>query len=94
SNQNGLHPGKVLTSMLKRVDVAVYNAFKDVNDGNWSTGFSVLGLKEGGVDIAIDDNNKDLLNDSMMAATYKAAYEIATGKVEVHDYMSDNACPY
>ena len=34
SNQNYLHPGSVLTSMLKRVDVAVYNAFKDAKEGD------------------------------------------------------------
>ena len=94
SNQNGLHPGKVLTSMLKRVDVAVYNAFKDVQDDNWSTGFSVLGLKEGGVDYAMDENNAALVNDEMKAAVEAAKADIITGKVEVHDYMSDNTCPY
>jgi basic membrane protein A len=94
SNQNGLHPGNVLTSMLKRVDVAVYNAFKDVNDDKWSTGFSVLGLKEGGVDFAMDDNNKPLVSDDMLAAVEAAKADIISGKVEVHDYMSDNACPY
>jgi basic membrane protein A len=36
SNQNGLHPGKVLTSMLKRVDVATYNVFKAGQDGTSS----------------------------------------------------------
>ncbi|MBP0575973.1 BMP family ABC transporter substrate-binding protein, partial [Mycobacterium tuberculosis] len=50
SNQNHLHPGKVLTSMLKRVDVAVYNAFKDEKDAKFTFGLNVLGLKEGGVD--------------------------------------------
>lgn len=94
SNQNGLHPGNVLTSMLKRVDVAVYNAFKDVNDGNWSTGFSVLGLKEGGVDYAMDENNADLVSEEMKAAVEEAKASIIAGDVEVHDYMSDNACPY
>jgi len=94
SNQNGLHPGNVLTSMLKRVDVAVYNAFKDINDGNWSTGFAVLGLKEGGVDYAMDDNNAPLVSDEMKAAVEAAKADIISGKVEVHDYMSDNACPY
>lgn len=94
SNQNGLHPGKVLTSMLKRVDVAVYNAFKDVNDGNWSTGFSVLGLKEGGVDYAMDENNAPLVDDDMKAAVEDAKAKIISGEVEVHDYMSDNSCPY
>lgn len=93
-NQNALHPGKVLTSMLKRVDVAVYSAFKDVQDDNWSTGFSVLGLKEGGVDYAMDENNAALVNDEMKAAVEAAKADIISGKVEVHDYMSDNTCPY
>jgi basic membrane protein A len=94
SNQNGLHPGKVLTSMLKRVDVAVYNAFKDVQDDKWSTGFSVLGLAEGGVDYAMDDNNKPLVTAEMAAAVEAAKADIISGKIVVHDYMSDNACPY
>ncbi|MCB1384695.1 MAG: BMP family ABC transporter substrate-binding protein [Nitratireductor sp.] len=94
SNQNGLHPGHVLTSMLKRVDVAVYNAFMDVKNDTWSTGFSALGLKEGGVDYAMDDNNKSLVNDEMMAAVEDAKAKIISGEVTVHDYMSDSACPY
>lgn len=94
SNQNHLHPGNVLTSMLKRVDVAVYNAFKDVQGDNWSTGFSVLGLKEGGVDYAMDEHNASLVDDAMKAAVEAAKADIIGGKVEVHDYMSDNACPY
>ena len=51
-NQNYLHPGKVLTSMLKRVDVAVYNAFKDGKDGTLKPGIQVLGLTEDGVGYA------------------------------------------
>ena len=58
SNQNYLHPGKVLTSMLKRVDVAVYNAFKDAKDGKFTAGIQALGLTEDGVGWALDDNNK------------------------------------
>jgi basic membrane protein A and related proteins len=58
SNQNGLHPGKVLTSMLKRVDVAAYKSFTDAKAGTWKGGVQVLGLAEGGVDWALDDNNK------------------------------------
>ena len=94
SNQNHLHPGNILTSMLKRVDVAVYDAFSDVNNDSWSTGFAVLGLKEGGVDYAMDENNKPLVNDEMMAAVEQAKAGIIDGSVEVHDYMADNACPY
>lgn len=95
SNQNALQPGKVLTSMMKRVDVAVYNAFVDGSDGGtWSTGFNVLGLAEGGVDLAMDDNNKPLVTDDMMKAVEDARAMIISGDVVVHDYMSDESCPY
>ena len=94
SNQNGLQPGKVLTSMLKRVDVAVYNAFNDAKNDSFSYGFNVLGLKEGGVDYAMDNNNKPLVNADMQAAVEKAKAAIIAGDITVHDYMSDNNCPY
>lgn len=94
SNQNGLHPGKVLTSMLKRVDVAVYQAFEDAKNDNWSSGFSVLGLAEGGVDWALDDNNKELITAGMQKAVETATADIVSGKVVVHDYMSDESCPF
>lgn len=94
SNQNGIQPGHVLTSMLKRVDVAVYNAFNDAKNGSFSYGFSSLGLKEGGVDYAMDDNNKSLVSEDMMKAVEAAKADIIGGKIEVHDYMSDEACPY
>jgi basic membrane protein A and related proteins len=94
SNQNGIQPGSVLTSMLKRVDVAVFNAFKDAQEGKFTGGINVLGLKEGGIDYAIDDNNKALITDEMKAAVEKAKADIIAGTVQVHDYMSDNACPY
>ena len=94
SNQNGLQPGKVLTSMVKRVDVAVYNAFSDAKNDAFTAGFNNLGLKEGGVDYAMDDNNKDLVSADMKAAAEKAKNDIIAGTITVHDYMSDNACPY
>jgi len=93
SNQNYLHPGSVLTSMLKRVDVAVYNAFNDVQMEKWSTGFNVLGLKEGGVGFAMDEHNASLVDAEMKAAVYEAAFNIVIGKTAVHDYMSDSKCP-
>ncbi|TPI17846.1 BMP family ABC transporter substrate-binding protein [Mesorhizobium sp. B4-1-1] len=94
SNQNGLQPGKVLTSMMKRVDVAVYNTFMDGKNGTFKGGLENLGLKEGGVDYAMDDNNKALVTDEMKAAVEKAKADIISGKVQVHDYTADNACPY
>lgn len=92
SNQNALHPGKVLTSMLKRVDIAAYNSFKAAQDGSWKPGVSVLGLKEGGIDWALDDNNKALITPEMKAAADKAKADIIAGTVKVHDYMSDQKC--
>jgi basic membrane protein A len=92
SNQNALHPGKILTSMLKRVDVAAYNSFMAARDGSWKPGISVLGLKEGGIDWALDDNNKALITPEMKAAAEKAKAAIIAGTVQVHDYMSDQKC--
>jgi basic membrane protein A len=94
SNQNGLQPGKILTSMVKRVDVAVYNAFMDAKDGKFTAGINNLGLKEDGVGYAMDENNKDLVTEEMKAAAEKAKADIIAGTIQVHDYMSDNACPY
>jgi basic membrane protein A and related proteins len=93
SNQNHLQPGTMLTSMLKRVDVAVYNSAKAAKDGTWKPGVTVLGLAEGGVDWALDDNNKSLVTDDMKAKVEAAKADIIGGKVQVHDYMADNACP-
>lgn len=92
SNQNGLQPGKVLTSMLKRVDVAAYTSFKAARDGAWKPGISVLGLKEDGVGWALDDANKGLVTPEMKAAADKARADIISGAVKVHDYMSDSKC--
>lgn len=93
SNQNGLHPGKVLTSMVKRVDVATYNVFDQAKKNTFKAGVSVLGLKEDGVAWSLDDNNKSLITADMKAAADKAAADIKSGAIKVHDYMSDSKCP-
>ncbi|MFL5213946.1 MAG: BMP family protein [Microvirga sp.] len=92
SNQNMLHPGKVLTSMVKRVDVATHTAFAQARDQNWG-GHRILGLKEDGVAWADDDNNKALITAEMRSAIETAAADIKDGKVQVHDYMADGKCP-
>ncbi len=91
SNQNYLHPGSVLTSMIKRVDVAVYEAFKEGE--NLTTGFNVLGLANGGIDYALDEYNAEIFTDEIKAAVEDAKAKIISGEIEVHDYMSDNSCP-
>ncbi len=93
SNQNHLHPGKVLTSMLKRVDTAAYGAFMAAKNNSFKAGFANLGLAEDGVGWALDDNNKALITDDMKKAVEAAAADIKSGKVKVHDYMADSKCP-
>lgn len=87
SNQNHLHPGSVLTSMLKRVDVAVYNVVK-----GHTPGVTVLGLKESGVDYAMDQNNAKLVPADMKSKVDAARADIVSGKIRVIDYMANNAC--
>jgi basic membrane protein A and related proteins len=94
SNQNGMAPGSVLTSMLKRVDVAAYETFMDSKNGNFSSGVRVLGLAEGGVDWALDENNASLVTADMKDAVAAARADIVSGKVVVHDYFSNESCPY
>ncbi|WP_375450154.1 BMP family protein [uncultured Devosia sp.] len=93
SNQNYLHPGNVLTSMTKRVDVATYNAFMDEKNGAWTAGVVTLGLAEDGVGAAFDDNNASLITPEMTAAVDKARADIVSGTLEVHDFRTDKACP-
>ena len=94
SNQNHLHPGSVLTSMVKRVDVAVYDSFKEARDGTWKAGTSVLGLKEGAVDWALDDNNAKLVTPEMKSKVDAAKADIISGKIKVVDYMEGNSCSF
>ena len=89
SNQNYLHPGTMLTSMIKRVDVAIYNAFKDAKDSKWSSGLQVLGLAEDGVGWAIDEHNRSLISADMESKIEKARMDIIAGRVVVKGYKSN-----
>ncbi len=87
SNQNHVQPGTMLTSMVKRVDVAVLQAFKGVTPGTTS-----LGLKEGGVDYAVDQHNEKLITAEMRKRVEAAKADIIAGKIKVIDFMAANAC--
>ncbi|MCW1931781.1 BMP family lipoprotein [Pararhodobacter zhoushanensis] len=91
SNQNYMHPGQVLTSMLKRVDNAVFDVFSAGTDVE--TGSFVMDLASGGVGWALDENNESLITEDMRAAMAAAEASIASGETVVHDYTSDNSCP-
>ena len=87
SNQNHIQSGTMLTSMVKRVDVAVYNAFKGVKPG-----VAALGLAEGGVDYALDEHNAKLVSANMKKKVDAAKADIISGKIKVVDYMTASAC--
>jgi basic membrane protein A and related proteins len=91
SNQNYLHPGKVLTSMLKRVDVAVYDAL--VAGTALETGVFQMGLAENGVGYALDENNASLVTEEMKAAVDEAREKIMAGEIEVTSYYTNDSCP-
>ena len=91
SNQNYMHPGKVLTSMLKRVDNAVYEAFSQGDA--LETGNFQMGVANGGVGYALDEFNASLVSADMESAVEAAAAAITAGSLSVHDYTSDETCP-
>ena len=94
SNQNHLQPGTMLTSMVKRVDQAAYNAYSQAEAGEWKAGFTVLGLAEGGIDWAQDEHNANLITPEMKAKMEEISAKIISGEIKVHDYMADNTCAY
>ncbi|MBP2232013.1 basic membrane protein A [Azospirillum agricola] len=84
-NQNHLYPGTILTSMLKRVDLAVEASFQAGRQGVWSAGGRALGLADGAVDYAVDVNNRELLTPAMLAQAEEARRAIIAGRIPVAD---------
>ena len=93
SNQNYLHPGTMLTSMVKRVDGAVYDSFMQMKNGSWKPGLSYRGLKEGGVDWVVDKDNRAVVSPEMEKKVNEAKAAIINGKTKVIDYRVTNNCP-
>jgi len=88
SNQNGVKPGYVLTSMVKRVDNAVYDIVRDVVQGHFTGGFHVFGLESEGVGYVVDEFNKDLVSPSAVSAAEDAKKKIIAGQITVTDAMA------
>ncbi len=88
SNQNYLHPGTMLTSMIKRVDVAVYDSFTAAKNGTWQPGIQILGLAEDGVGYSIDEHNRALISADMEGKIEAARAGIIDGSIPVTDYTA------
>lgn len=86
SNQNGLFPGHVLTSMIKKVDIAVYSGILGITKGTWDAGILNLGLKENAIGYAVDEHNQNLLESGMIATVENARQQIIDGTLDVKMY--------
>lgn len=88
ANQNMVKPGFVLTSMVKRVDNAVYAIIDDVVNQRFKAGFHVYGLAEDGVGYSMDENNKDLITPEMLQVAEEARKKIIAKEITVKDDMN------
>ncbi|MFZ3288144.1 MAG: BMP family ABC transporter substrate-binding protein [Telluria sp.] len=93
SNQNYLHPGTMLTSMVKQVGNAVYESFTQMKNGTWKAGVTYKGLKEGGVDWALDKDNRAVVTKEIEKRVNEAKSNIINGKIKVVDYRVASSCP-
>ncbi|MDG1288055.1 MAG: BMP family ABC transporter substrate-binding protein [Rickettsiales bacterium] len=85
-NQNDNFPGSMLTSLLKRVDKAVYNAMKQNNLNTWKSGVEYFGIREGAMDYAVDIHNRKLITKDTVDQVEKAKDFIIRGLVNVESY--------
>jgi len=76
-------PGFILTSMVKRVDHAVYDTIRDLKNGQWKSGVREMGLAEHGVSWVYDENNKALIPDHVKATVDSLEAEIVAGRIRV-----------
>ncbi|NDG84935.1 MAG: BMP family ABC transporter substrate-binding protein [Proteobacteria bacterium] len=86
SNQNWIKPGFILSSMLKRVDEAVFDSIRMYKDGKFSTGLVRMGVKSKGVDYALDENNSKLVSEVDKKQLESLRTQIISGKIKVPDY--------
>ena len=86
SNQDWIKPGLVLTSMLKRVDLAVFNVIQEARDGKFAPGIKRFGLADKGVDYSIDQYNDKILTASVRQRADELKAEIIAGTIVVPDY--------
>ena len=76
-------PGRILTSMIKRVDVSVFETVRAVIDGQFRGGVRTFGLKEGGIDWVYDANNRALVRAATHARVEELRREIVAGRLVV-----------
>lgn len=86
SNQNGMRPGLILTSILKRIDAAVFQTIADVQTGKFTGGKMEFGVANGGIDYALDRHNEGVLTTDIRAKLEEMKRQISNGSIKVPDY--------
>lgn len=88
SNQNWVKPGYVLTSMVKRIDNAVFQIIQDEVKDSFEGGVHVYGLENEGVGFSLDEHNAHLIPDEVLREVERAREKIIRGEIEVTDAMA------
>ena len=88
SNQNWVKPGFILTSMIKRVDVSVFNSVKDLAEGRFKGGIHEFGMDNDGIGYALDDYNRNLIPQPVIDEVERAKQDIIAGRIRVTDAMA------
>ena len=86
TNQNWMHPGSVLTSMLKRLDLTIFVQAEKTAAGTFEPGIHFLGLADGMVGYAIEDGQ---VTADMQSAAEAAAADIVSGAITVADWSQE-----
>jgi len=89
SNQNWVKPGFILTSMIKRVDVAVFNTVKDLLESRFKGGIHEFGMDNDGIGYALDDYNREMIPQSVLDEVDQAKKDIIAGRIKVTDAMAE-----
>lgn len=88
SNQNYIKPGRILTSMIKGIDHAVFETIKETQAGAFKAEVRYFGLKDKGIDWALDEHNKGLFTKDDLAKIDAVKARINSGKIQVRDYYT------
>jgi basic membrane protein A len=81
SDQDGIAPGRVLTSMLKRVDIAVFKTISDVATGTFTGGVRKYDVIEGGIGLTDFAFTKEVVGDANIRKLYEIKDKIASGEI-------------
>lgn len=92
-NQNGYHPGKVLTSMIKRVDLGIYAALQIAAKNQWRDNIKRLGLRQGVVGLVFDKHNEGLVPQEILARIDEIRGDILMGRIRVYEFGEEGFCP-